>query len=192
MNHGNEFDDILNAALREYREAEPLAGIEDRVLRRLQNHSERNPALCWRWRAAIAALAIVTIAIALGVRKAQQHHPSPPQVVQQRTPVTSAPPGISQARSNESRVAPEHAAESRAAKEQARQRMKLANTMSPPIQAEFPLPTPLDSQERALLALAQTNPDALRPLLHDDTEDAFAPIIIPPLAKSDGGTEGED
>jgi hypothetical protein len=189
MNHGNQFDSVLNEALREYREAEPLAGIEDRVLRRVQNHIERSPALGWRWR---VALAMITILITLGIRKAQPHQPSPPQVVQQRTPVSGAPPVTRDARSNESRVAPEHTMQSRASKEQARQRLKLANTTRPPVQAEFPLPTPLDSQERALLALAQTNPDALRPLLDDDTKDALAPIIIPPLAKSDSDTEGED
>ena len=192
MNQRNEFDDMLDAALREYREAEPLAGIEDRVLRRLQSHAARQPRIGWKWRVALAALAITAIAITLGIRKAQQHQPSPPQVVQRRTPVSSAPPPISQVRSDENDVAPKHAVPSRAAKEQARQRMRLAETTSPPVEAEFPLPAPLDRRERALLALARSNPDALRPLLHDDAEDAFSPIIIPPLAKSDSDTEGED
>ena len=41
MKTTDEFDEILSNALSEYREAEPLAGLEDRVLRRVQQQRER-------------------------------------------------------------------------------------------------------------------------------------------------------
>ena len=41
MKTTDEFDEILSNALSEYRKAEPLAGLEDRVLRRVQQQRER-------------------------------------------------------------------------------------------------------------------------------------------------------
>ena len=36
MNHNDDFDRTVDDALAEYRDAEPLAGVEERVLQRLR------------------------------------------------------------------------------------------------------------------------------------------------------------
>ena len=62
MKTNDEFDRIMSDALSEYREAEPLAGLEDRVLRRVQQQSGRQ-RLWWRWSFA-AGLAVALLAVA--------------------------------------------------------------------------------------------------------------------------------
>ena len=55
MNHDEHLDNFLDEALSEYRDAEPLAGLESRVLRRLQ---ASKPARAGFWlRCGIAAAA---------------------------------------------------------------------------------------------------------------------------------------
>ena len=67
MTHNDEFDKVLDDALSEYREAEPLAGLEDRVLQRLQLQTEQRRKLWWRWSAIAAAAAALIIAAWIGM-----------------------------------------------------------------------------------------------------------------------------
>ena len=59
-------DDILDAALRNYSRAEPLSGLENRVLRRLHENPPKSSWLTgWHWTAmgAVGTLAVVALAL---------------------------------------------------------------------------------------------------------------------------------
>jgi len=56
----------------------------------------------------------------------------------------------------------------------------------------FPVPAPLTSEERALLALARTNPEALQTLPRNDGELAIVPITIQPLTNTGGDNQGDN
>jgi hypothetical protein len=62
MTMNDEFDNILDDAMAEYRDAEPLAGVEGRVLRRLAERTKRRRAW-WGWSLA-AGLAMALLAVA--------------------------------------------------------------------------------------------------------------------------------
>ena len=82
MNNDKEkrLDEILDAALAEYGNAEPLHGLEDRVLARLQAEPARRP--WWVWGAVAAGAAAVAIAAALMMRPAEPK-PAPVTATQQ-------------------------------------------------------------------------------------------------------------
>jgi len=192
MNHANEFDSILNEALREYREAEPLAGIEDRVLRRLQSYARPQPVVGWRRRmtAAVAVGVLVTLAW-IGARHSHLRRPSSAQLVQQKTPAVSVSPEIPQIPNAEFHSAPGRPARPQAANVNTQPPTPPAVSRPAPVPGQFPMPRPPDSEERALFALAQSHPDALRPFLHEENYDPdIAPITIQPLEHNN--IEGED
>jgi len=192
MNHPNEFDDVLNEALREYREAEPLAGIEDRVLRRLQSHVARRPRFGWRWRMVAATLAVIVMLVWIGVRHAYQQRWSAPQLVQQKTPAAPVSSEMAVIPGDETRRTPQQPRGRRDAKTKMQQHPTLAASRPVPVRGEFPAPAPLDREERALLALARVDPEAVRPLARDENNSIdIAPITIQPL-QNGSGAEGED
>jgi len=192
MNDGNEFDKILHAALREYHEAEPLAGIEDRVLRRLQSGAARQPSARWRWRISAAALAALVALVWIGVRHAYQHRSSSPQLVQQKAPAVPISPEIAKVHSDQTHSTPERPMRHHAAKLPSARSAELAIAQPAQTRDQFPTPAPLDREERALLALAQSHPEALRAFIrHENSPTDIAPITIEPLEHS-SGTEGEE
>ena len=80
MNHDEHLDNILDEALSEYREAEPLAGLEDRGAAATARPRAPVPARKWlRWGIAVACLAALAMVIWIGMAR--------------RTPQTAAPAG---------------------------------------------------------------------------------------------------
>src|SRR5579884_2289713 len=72
MNHNDKLDTLLDHALREYREAEPLAGMEARILQRIAAQVEPRSRR-WTWiLATAAAAAVVVVALWLGLRERPQ------------------------------------------------------------------------------------------------------------------------
>ena len=84
-------------------------------------------------------------------------------------------------------------------------RNKSAAVDAHPSHPEFPDPTPLTSEERAVLAWARTDPQALQTPPHDEAdaqalqappqdekEIAIAPLEIKPLADPDAGSKGDN
>jgi len=192
MKQTDDLDGILNDALAEYREAEPLPGIEERVLRRLQAHVPSMPRLGWAWRLAVATIAVVGTLVWTGVRHAYQHRSSRPQWVQQNAPAAPASHKIAVISSDEARSMAEGPVRRRTAKASTQQQATLAVSRPARVQSQFPTPVALDQEERALFALARNAPEALRPFLRDENSTTdISPITIPPLEHS-SGTEGED
>ena len=56
-----KLDELLDAALASYGAAEPLRGIEERVLNRLRGEEARRP--WWMWSAVAAAAAAAVVAV---------------------------------------------------------------------------------------------------------------------------------
>jgi hypothetical protein len=192
MKTTDEFDEILSNALSEYRKAEPLAGLEDRVLRRVQQQRERRK-LWWRWSfAAGLAMALLAVAAWIELRDPPYRPLIDQTTVQQMTSVLQKDKnlaGLDKPKPDYPETVP-NGIFGRSNREEppARAAYTVAKR---PIRGKFPVPTPLTSEERALLALARTNPEALQTLPRNDEALAIAPITIQPLT-STGGDQGDN
>ncbi len=183
MNNDEQLDNILDEALSAYREAEPLAGIEERVLQRLRLEPERLQIASWKWGAVAACIAMLAFAAWLGLRG----HGSQGPVARQQTQATNVdvPPEARPAAETRRKVANKPAR-----RPQNRIPAQVARGTGTPVQVarlddsgrEPPhLPQPLTGEERQLLALAQAHPDALRSISQEDKPIAIAPLTIQPL-----------
>ena len=191
MKETDDFDQVLNDALLQYREAEPLSGIEGRVLRRLRMQAERRRKLFWRC-IAVPALALLAALLWIGIRQVSLR-PASPSLTQRTTPAVPPPSTSDDIRTATGSVRPEPLpakAQSRSRHSQRTRTVAFATGRST-MPVQFPVATPLDSEELALLALARNNREALQPLLREDSGDEIAPINIQPLVVKDGGDEGE-
>lgn len=177
MNQNEEFDAILDQAMSEYRDAEPLAGLEQRVLHKVQVRQRSRVWLTW---GTIAAFAAVLIAgLWLGSRDLSTKQ-------QQAAIISAAPQVHSPAKNNSPQRQPT------ATKNLKTVEPKLSHRASPGFASartnsdqrpeqnaerpQFPVPEPLTAEEHALLALAQTHPEVLL-----DSPDPAKPLTIPPI-----------
>ena len=181
MTNHNQFDEILDHALSEYRDVEPLSGLEDRVLRRLQQPNSRSAF--WRRRrlgAFATSAALLLLAIFLITRGHQ------PQAPREQGSSTSPAPAAIQASAPPVKNSP--MATARRPKPQTSMRPKssdvhsLAATRSP-VQA-FPTPVRMTNEEHALVAVAKAHPDVLQASVREDELITIAPVVIKPLASS--------
>jgi hypothetical protein len=204
MTNHDQFDDLLDHALTEYRDAEPLAGLEDRVLQRLQSQPAERRNVRWLWGAiaTCAALVLIALGITLGgpsrLRLAgwgSSHPTASKQDTASQKEV--APPGAAVSQ-------PREIAAARAAEQPkltptppeaggARHPTLVARVEAPaPSTAkslEFPTPAPLTAEEHALLAMLHANPDALPQQSEDSDDTTIAPLEIKPLAGSAAPTQ---
>ena len=203
MNSNDEVDNLLDDALAHYRDAEPLAGIEERVLRRLQLEGEGQRRVS-RWKlAAAAALALVMLALWLGFHGHSDSHNVAPTSAHQTTP--GVVPQIPAGKETVARGTMGHKPAGHRLRRNEPPEAQTATNPPATMPKHFPSPTPLTAEERALLALAQTDPETLRPLVDAPTETEagaaapaqsnnnvdIPPITIQPLASARGG-EGEN
>jgi hypothetical protein len=194
MTPNDEFDQLLDGALAEYREAEPLAGLEDRVLQRLRLQTEQRRKLWWRWSAIAAAAAALVIVAWIGMADRTRQDAAAPSVVQkQATPAEPQPPTVDTRAANQqpaSKRTPGAQAASHSAPVPAS--MQLVNTQPAPMRERFPSPAPLKPEERMLLALVTTRPEILTDKPGDDKEIVIDPINIKPLVDETRGYQGEN
>ena len=194
MAHKDKFDGLLDDALSEYRDAEPLAGMEERVLGRLR--SERDVRLK-RWRrwalAACAAMIAVTAGIALHSRltapvQPEAAHPTGATKAASEPPIANQPAFSSNrqlaqlTRPRKARTDVQPAAVVAATWE--------ANT--PVTREQFPTPAPLSPEEHALLTLARTHPDMLVNRFERDGKIIIPLIDIQLLPEPNGDSEGDN
>ena len=192
MNHHEQLDNILDEALSAYRKAEPLAGIEDRVLQRLRLQPETRRVTWWKWAAVAACAALVLIAAWIGfdthrMRTAPQDSAQTQRAAQ--TPST-APAAARTGANQQEEITSAHVATSSKVLHAARRE---SNEPTGPVkvvrthgtqQSQFPSPTPLTPEEHALLALASSNPAALLNQPDRSRDLEIAPIAIKPLEGS--------
>jgi hypothetical protein len=194
VNNPDQFDQILDDALSHYREAEPLARLEDRVLERVRLHDKRHQRLWWRWSAVAAAAAILAMAAWVRLSDRAWHGVAPSTWALRQTPPVELPSRLPEiGATNE----PPPAVRTPVAKAVGSGRPH-RSAPPPPVSAErfamreqFPSPVPLKPEERGLMALAQRHPEILAYRTGDDREIVIAPIDIQPLAES-GEDKGEN
>ena len=191
MNHNDEVDQILDGALAEYRDAEPLVGMENRVLQQVRTHAGNRKRLRWQWNALAACAAMLAIATWIGLRDRADHVIVPSQLIVTRqveppTRNVAAMVDDKNPRPDVARVLPSRSHD-------VADRVRLPRTQGARMHQQFPSPAPLNSEERALLAMAQTHPEVLTELASkQDNEIAIAPIDIEPLVKATTSNQGEN
>jgi hypothetical protein len=160
-NHGSEFDRIIDGALSSYSIAEPLAGLEQRVLNRIRlAESRRKRFRFWQFAVAVAAALLVMIAVTF--RTDRRPVPNVVAVVRLPKPPVEAKPSL----------APRKIAR------------RAPRVRSLPKEGQFPTLSPLTAEERALLAWVKF-PAAEAPKAFADGPIEIQPIEIKPL-QSDG------
>jgi hypothetical protein len=192
MTPNDEFDQVLDDALAEYCEAEPLAGLEDRVLQRLRLQTEPRLKLWWRWSAITAAAVALVIAAWIGLGDRTRQDFRKPSVVQKQVPAVEA-----QSPQVDARTAYEHPASKRTPVAKATSHktpvpVAQASRELAPMRGQFPSPAPLKPEDRMLLALAKTHPELLMEERGEDKEIVIAPINIKPLVDETAASQGEN
>jgi len=187
MKTHDDFDDLLHEALSEYRDAEPLAGIESRILARLQLSEPSRRPFVLRWAIALACAAAIAAAIWFGSVR-----PTPESMSQTKIATT---PSVAQVPAP--RPAPAIAASGakvgefrRPAKPHAVVAAPVA-TVAHAVPSVFPLPSPLTAQEQAFLASVQGEPDSARLAAAAADALVIAKIEIKPL-ESSGAPSGDN
>lgn len=183
MNDNQQLDNLLDEALSAYRAAEPLAGIEDRVLQRLRLQPAERRAAWWKWSAVAACVAMLALAAWLGLRGHESRGPvarlqtqvSNVDVPPETRPAADAPRALTNqhARQPQNRIPAQVARGPRTPMQTA----QLDDSGREPA----PLPQPLTGEERQLLALALAHPDALRSISQENQPIAITPLAIQPL-----------
>ncbi len=167
MEGNDELDRRIDSALAGYSDAEPLAGLEERVLRRVRLATRRR-MLGWAAAFAVAAALVVT---AIVVRA--PHHSDPPTyrvgipAVMRPAPVVEKPRVVAVRRSKPRAV-------------RARRLPKLE---------QFPAPTPLTGEERALRAFVEQHPAEARQVFAE-LQKSNEPIEIQPIQISPLQSDG--
>ena len=140
----DELDRMIDGALASYSDAEPLAGIEQRLVNRV--HAVRNRRRWLAWGVGAAVTASVVVGMSWSGHK----------TIREKTPVAVArvrrqasPPKTAVISAPRARVRVKRAARPRAL----------------PKLEQFPTPTPLTAEERALVAFVRGNEEEARQVL---------------------------
>jgi hypothetical protein len=175
MNHENQFDELLHEALGEYREAEPLVGLERRILHRLQAQPAGR-SLRWIWGAIATCLALVLIGVWIGVK-----NPTPPKEGGVGHPATELQQEAS-ARPSPTRSLvkqPEVTGRSKLNSKPTSPVLFVRATSPAALTAQqFPTPINTTAQEQALSVIARAHPDALAVSNEEPRLLAIAPLEI--------------
>ena len=164
MESNDELDRMIDGALASYSGAEPLAGLEERVLNRVRVAEAERPRLrLWRWVLAGSVLtALVVVAIVLRTQRNPAPETNDIARVEAHVPLVAAP----------AREAPRVAAKRRGRIGKAPQPKRL------PKLEQFPAPAPLTAEERALLAFVERSPNEARQVFADLQKRTNEPIEI--------------
>jgi hypothetical protein len=172
-NHSDELDRIIDRGLAGYSSREPLAGLEDRVLNRIRLEAAGPRRSRW-WALALVVPALAALVIVAVVSRSG-HAPIAKSI---QTAGVVAPP-LSMA------PALPPAAVSRPARRTRGAKPSRASLRFLPKRDQFPTPSPLTPEERALILLAQARPaevEAFAELQRKNLKDIeIPPIEIPPL-----------
>jgi hypothetical protein len=144
-------DRVLEEALAEYSSAEPLAGIEQRVLRRVRAEGARTRGTLWRWVFVAGAVVAASITFMAVVR--MRPVPDPVRVIAQ---VPKPMPRMASAQPSRKR----------------------STRPGLPRRRDFPIPAPVSQEERALLALVTRSPDETREAFRDLQQRSTEPIRL--------------
>ena len=171
----DKLDQLLDGALARYGDVEPLAGLEERVLGRLeQPETKRRP--WWVWVAASAALAALVLVVLWSTRP----RPAAPPLVKHDAPRPAIhPPERPLVATTPKPVPPRHVRPRTVPVQTA--------TSNEPRLATFPAPSAPTEQERLLLRYA-------RMTSHEELVQMAEANVLPPLPKLDDnkGPQGNE
>lgn len=174
-NEGDELDNLIDRALPGYASAEPLHGLEDRVLKRVQAAGAARRGQWSRWLAfAIpAAIALLIAGIALRMDWRGQEPVTTTQVESPPEPWPLAP------EPQQSPVQPARPP----APTPAMATKPPPPAPPPPLPKEerFPAPTPLTSEERVLIAWARQSPIEAAQVFGELQNRGIEPIEVQPI-----------
>jgi hypothetical protein len=187
FNH-DELDQVINDALAHYREADPLAGLEERVLQRLRLSTEQRKQLWWRWGLVAAAAAALVIVAWIGFGDRVQRYSGATSVAKKQEPQSKIPGSPRHAGSANQH----HTSLARTSHKPPVTAMTSPSGEAEVMRGRFPSPAPLKPEERMLLALASTHPEVLLDKPKYDKEIVIAPINIKPLVDESGEWRGEN
>jgi len=156
---GTERDDletIIDGALAGYSAAEPLEGIERRVLNRLRADERARVRRSWAWGFALAFAASVVAAFVL-LQPQPVPAPRAARIVLPNPVIEPAP----------ARLQPP--------------KRRAVGRRSLPKARQFPLPVPLNGEERALLALVERHPVEARQAFAELQKRGEEPLEITPI-----------
>lgn len=158
-NSHDELDRLIDSALAGYSNAEPLAGLEARVLNRVRVTQARRRLLVWGLALAVAASVVV-----VGIVKR-----TAPTTVPKSAEIVQAKPALPTAVTRLARVMPKRVSVKRSRRPKPLPKLE-----------QFPSPAPLTAEERALVALAQQDPEELGKFAEMERESE-APLEIQPI-----------
>ncbi len=156
-NSRDELDRLIDGALASYSTAEPLAGLEARVLNRVHVTQPRRRLLAWALAFAVAASVVVS-----GIVVRTERHVVVPKPMTAKVTPAPAPPAPMKPVARVRRVA----------------RSRHPGVL--PKLEQFPSPAPLTAQERALVALARQDPEELGKFAEMERQSE-APLEIQPI-----------
>ena len=196
MNYNDELDPVLEDALAEYRDAEPLDGVEERVLHRMRLAQRQRRNLWYRSSAALACAALVAFAAWIGLQRRPGEIVQPEQNLTQRPAPSLTVPDATKAVSRSAREGAQSgqalsANVGRAGTVAVSRPQMLANRgVVPRLRpGQFPTPSPLTSEERALIAVARTYPQVFESS-GADADVTIAPIDVQPLSELHSDSKG--
>ncbi len=157
---------ILDAALKQYGDVEPRAGLQARVLANIRIEQERIGERRWDWMSALAAIAVAGAlgAIIFLIRKPEVRpqvvatHAAPGLIAKEAIAVTVKPPLAERPSTSFSRRKPRPLTRS------------IVSADDGPKLEQFPSPRPLSEQEEMLARYVRERPEEARLVAHAQAE----------------------
>ena len=162
-NSRDAVDRLIDGALASYSDAEPLAGLEERVANHVRAVRARRRVFVW---GAAAATACAVAVIGIAMRSAQQPMEKPPAALRM---AHAAQPEISKA----PHVIFERGGRARP--------QRTAHRKSLPKLDQFPSPSRLTSEEATLAAWVRRDPKQAEEIFEDLRKQADEPLAIQPI-----------
>lgn len=144
---GDELDELLDAALKQYAAVQPREGLEGRILAQLRSQTaERASHAWWRWFTAAAAVAALAVIVTMALRP---HATSQPKVAQHPS-VRLPTPNLAAS------------SEPKPAMKRPKRRVHIVADIQVPKALpkldQFPSPQPLSEQEKLLASYVEVYP----------------------------------
>lgn len=144
----DQFDDLLDAALKRYGDVQPRPGLEGRVLARLAQESHTNWRRPWAWASAAVFACLLTVVVWIGLVGRKQ----PPHIGAHAAKVTTKESRLQTAE------VPLHIDKTRSTGKHEVRKIPLGLANTTPRLEQFPSPRPLSEQEKLLVAYASEYP----------------------------------
>jgi hypothetical protein len=142
----DQFDDLLDGALKQYGTVEPRTGLEGRVLARLAA-SPSPPHIRWAWAMAVVTAVVVILSVWIGTSRPRAYHQKVAVKIAPRLTTPHTPPSPSQQTLSNPRSHPRRS----------RPSATVALAAEPALQ-HFPSPRPMSEQELMLVEYVEHYP----------------------------------